>query len=406
MAMVHHNWLQALSGDACDGRSEPLVRHRALRPRAACPLHSQGPCIVIFTFEFSTPLQLDSKGILQVRPDFNSERLPYRIETAQHDIFEYVMEHCSRPMDEEVRKKEAQIKNGANRCVLCLSALLLVCRDLQPAGPADWQPCRVLLCCTAARPQLPRLPARYAPHAPITVVDCHASCSIIMLPRAGEIVSCTGFEYDHLYVRVLTELTDGWSALERSISFLMQTRSKSSLQLAARRGVTDLCLSQQRRYDCCVRHCPLSMLRRVPLCLSVRVPPALGGSGPGHHAASVYLCRGLHGLVALNVLSAIGIVAGRLGTPSHRGVCPGASHAHSARQGYCGIPLPLEAGSHDVELATWRPQGNSRTDELKRYFIGGGPFLSDMSYVLRPSDFSGKVRQSHVTVMGHSMHVV
>ncbi len=64
-----------------------------------------------------TPLQLDSKGILQVRPDFNSERLPYRIETTQHDIFEYVLEHCSRPMDEEVRKKEAQIKKGAIRCV-------------------------------------------------------------------------------------------------------------------------------------------------------------------------------------------------------------------------------------------------------------------------------------------------
>jgi hypothetical protein len=63
-------------------------------------------------------------------------------------------------------------------------------------------------------------------------------------------------------------------------------------------------------------------------------------------------------------------------------------------QGYCGFVVPSEPGMHDSELLTWRPQCNSRTDQLKRFFLGGGPFLNDMSYVLRPTDASEKVTPS------------
>ena len=57
--------------------------------------------------------QLNSKGVLEVRPDFNSERLPYRIETRHHDIYEYVLEHCSPPIDDDKRIKDQLLQMGA-----------------------------------------------------------------------------------------------------------------------------------------------------------------------------------------------------------------------------------------------------------------------------------------------------
>ena len=60
----------------------------------------------------NTSPQLNSKGVLEVRPNFNSERLPYRIETRQHDIYEYVLEHCSSPIADESRIKDELLQRG------------------------------------------------------------------------------------------------------------------------------------------------------------------------------------------------------------------------------------------------------------------------------------------------------
>ncbi|XP_066925017.1 tectonic-like complex member MKS1 [Clytia hemisphaerica] len=47
--------------------------------------------------------------------------------------------------------------------------------------------------------------------------------------------------------------------------------------------------------------------------------------------------------------------------------------------GYC--QLPDIAGSTCFELDLWRPKGDSRNDEIRRFFIGGTPELEDTSYI-------------------------
>ena len=56
--------------------------------------------------------QLNSKGVLEVRPDFNSDRGPYRIESLGHDVFEYVLEHCSIPIDHDTAVLDVQRQQG------------------------------------------------------------------------------------------------------------------------------------------------------------------------------------------------------------------------------------------------------------------------------------------------------
>lgn len=41
-------------------------------------------------------------------------------------------------------------------------------------------------------------------------------------------------------------------------------------------------------------------------------------------------------------------------------------------------------GSYSVEANTWRPVGNGRGPEMRRFFIGGSPELEDPTYPQKP----------------------
>ena len=45
-------------------------------------------------------------------------------------------------------------------------------------------------------------------------------------------------------------------------------------------------------------------------------------------------------------------------------------------------------GDHNVLVNTWRPTGRRLIDKMRRFFIGGGPELEELSYIAQPRDFS------------------
>lgn len=57
-------------------------------------------------------IKIDAHGVIAMTPDFNEGKLPYRIETAHGEMYEYVIEHASQPMSEEERQQEAAIYRG------------------------------------------------------------------------------------------------------------------------------------------------------------------------------------------------------------------------------------------------------------------------------------------------------
>ena len=68
-------------------------------------------------------------------------------------------------------------------------------------------------------------------------------------------------------------------------------------------------------------------------------------------------------------------------------------------EGYGVTPLPSQPGAHTLDVGCWRPVGGP-VDELRRYFIGGSPELSDPFFVAKPpvDDDGGNVR--HLNLFG------
>ncbi|XP_055056892.2 tectonic-like complex member MKS1 [Misgurnus anguillicaudatus] len=58
-------------------------------------------------------------------------------------------------------------------------------------------------------------------------------------------------------------------------------------------------------------------------------------------------------------------------------------------EGYGFLVIPSTPGCHKMTCRTWRPLQSS-TAELRRFFIGGGPELEDVSYVRIPGTFKGE----------------
>ena len=45
-----------------------------------------------------------------------------------------------------------------------------------------------------------------------------------------------------------------------------------------------------------------------------------------------------------------------------------------------------------MTINTWRPSGHRVVDKLKRFFVGGGPELEDLSYIAQPSGFNVSIK--------------
>ncbi len=63
------------------------------------------------------PSQLDGHGVLRVEPDFNRNRLPYRITTVSGELYEYDMQLASSPPSEKTLQLQAQREAGESRGV-------------------------------------------------------------------------------------------------------------------------------------------------------------------------------------------------------------------------------------------------------------------------------------------------
>lgn len=62
-------------------------------------------------------------------------------------------------------------------------------------------------------------------------------------------------------------------------------------------------------------------------------------------------------------------------------------------EGYGFCQIPDVPGTTCVEIDTWRPKGESSTDEMQRFFIGGTPELNDLSYIKDPTGGDEKVNK-------------
>lgn len=59
---------------------------------------------------------------------------------------------------------------------------------------------------------------------------------------------------------------------------------------------------------------------------------------------------------------------------------------------------PHSVGMYEVPVETWRPTGRRVVDRLSRFFVGGGPELSDVSYITQPRD--SEVCEFNISAMG------
>ncbi|KAI0226703.1 Meckel syndrome type 1 protein [Lamellibrachia satsuma] len=116
-------------------------------------------------------IQIDSRGVLSIQPDFNNGRKPYRLEAgilgSGRDMFEYVLEHTSKQLTSQEQSRELKMyKELYNRH----SAFLAECvgREFE-MPPMD----------------------------------------VLRLLVYAEIESAQNFEYGDLYVQYFMELPDG-----------------------------------------------------------------------------------------------------------------------------------------------------------------------------------------------------
>ncbi|KAL9980908.1 hypothetical protein ACROYT_G009550 [Oculina patagonica] len=115
-------------------------------------------------------VKIDANGQMFVKPDFNGERPPYRIETHNdlREVYEYTIEHCSTPMTSDQREQEFKsFTELYNRHALYLASQV---------GPG---------------------------FDPVNL-------GVLRMNIFGEIVSAKGFDYDGLYVHYFLDLPQKW----------------------------------------------------------------------------------------------------------------------------------------------------------------------------------------------------
>lgn len=116
-------------------------------------------------------VKIDAYGQIFVKPDFNGDNPPYRLETCNElrEVYEYTVEHCSLQMTSDQREQEFKSFNELyNRHALYLASQVGSVFDPEPEP------------------------------------------GILRMNIFGEIVSAKGFEYDGLYVHFFLDLPTKW----------------------------------------------------------------------------------------------------------------------------------------------------------------------------------------------------
>lgn len=135
-------------------------------------------------------LRVDSNGVITVKPDFNSCKGPYRLETEgeKQELWSYVVENVSLSMSREEQDREQRVhKDLYIRHKEYLNSLVGQDFEMPPPG-------------------------------------------ILRLLVNGEIVSAQGYEYDNLYIHYFFELPNNWSSQPfQQLSGVTQTCSTRSL---------------------------------------------------------------------------------------------------------------------------------------------------------------------------------
>eukprot|EP01135_Chromosphaera_perkinsii_P008119 Nk52_evm35s1129 gene=Nk52_evmTU35s1129 len=121
-------------------------------------------------------IKVDNNGVLEIKPDFTNDKEPYRLESKDHYVFEYTINHVSPPMNFENEKRER----------LMMNTLYQKHQDILKTRVGD----------------------DFAPPPPE---------SILKLMLYGEIVSATGFPNDDIYVHYMLDLEDGWQVSSTNI---------------------------------------------------------------------------------------------------------------------------------------------------------------------------------------------
>ena len=160
----------------------------------------------------------------------------------------------------------------------------------------------------------------------------------ILFCAFGEIVSAADFEYDGLYVEYFVHLPDGWkpSGLDQKLT-----------------GISNISYTRQTG-DRTVAHFGF------PFEFEVLFNSELLEDGQSPHMPEVYLQ-----VISLDFWE------------RHR------------TEGYGRLVLPQRSGVYQENILTWRPFGRGVVSEMRRYFIGGSPELDDITYVSKPTGFTG-----------------
>ncbi|KAG9281988.1 Meckel syndrome type 1 protein-like [Astyanax mexicanus] len=129
-------------------------------------------------------IRADSNGVITVKPDFNNNRGPYRLETEgeKREVWRLYLENASAPIHSEEKQREQRMyRDLYSRHKDYLNSLVGQDFEMPPPG-------------------------------------------ILRLMVNGEIVSAQGYEYDNLYVNFFLELPNSWSSVPfQSLSGVTQT---------------------------------------------------------------------------------------------------------------------------------------------------------------------------------------
>ncbi|XP_066516266.1 Meckel syndrome type 1 protein isoform X2 [Hoplias malabaricus] len=129
-------------------------------------------------------IKTDSNGVVTVKPDFNNNRGPYRLETEgeKREVWRLYLENASAPIPGEEKQREQRMYIDLySRHKDYLNSLVGQDFEMPPPG-------------------------------------------ILRLLVNGEIVSAQGYEYDNLYIHFFLELPNSWSSVPfQSLSGVTQT---------------------------------------------------------------------------------------------------------------------------------------------------------------------------------------
>jgi Meckel syndrome type 1 protein len=171
-----------------------------------------------------------------------------------------------------------------------------------------------------------------------------SSVSVMVL---GEVVSARDFEYEDLYITTSLKLPRGWkctSHSEEELTLLSQISHSKSLHLT---NVAHFSLPFEYHLLFSCKHEEESDDANEECCHLLSMPT-------------------FH------------FEVGSIDTwDRHR------------MEGYAHWSLPPQPGYYSPSVSTWRPMGKSLLEELRRFFVGGGPQLEDITYSGIPADVKG-----------------